>query len=89
MLGSAPDLFAYPYGCWNERVAATVRSAGYRAARALGDGIANGGADVYALHSVLATDDMAAFERDVRGPGIAARLPSGGRPHGLILSAAR
>jgi len=73
MLGTAPDLIAYPYGAWSKRVAAAVQGAGYRAARALGGGIANTGADRYALHSVLATDDMAAFERDLRGSLIGAR----------------
>jgi peptidoglycan/xylan/chitin deacetylase (PgdA/CDA1 family) len=89
LLGVTTDLFAYPYGCWNKRVAAVVQGAGYRAARALGDGIANTGADRYALHSVLATDDMAAFERGLHGSLVAARIPSGGRPHGLLLSATR
>lgn len=73
MLGVNADLFAYPYGAWNKRVAAVVQGAGYRAARALGGGISNGSADEYALHSVLATNDMAAFERDLRGAVIAER----------------
>jgi hypothetical protein len=73
MLGATPDLIAYPYGSWSKRVTAVVQGAGYRAARALGGGIANTGADRYALHSVLATDDMAAFERNLRGSLIGAR----------------
>jgi len=94
MFGVTTDLFAYPYGAWNSRVAAEVQGAGYRAARALGGGIANGSADEYALHSVLATDDMAAFQRELHGQTIAARgapsrVPSGGWAHGLILSASR
>ena len=94
MFGVTTDLFAYPYGSWNSHVAAVVQGAGYRAARALGGGISNGGADEYALHSVLATDDMAAFQRELHGQVIAARstpyrVPPGGRAQGLILSAAR
>lgn len=30
--GQSVDIFAYPYGAWNSRVAATVEAAGYRAA---------------------------------------------------------
>jgi peptidoglycan/xylan/chitin deacetylase (PgdA/CDA1 family) len=94
ILGAAPDLIAYPYGAWSKRVAAVVQGAGYRAARALGGGIANTAADRYALHSVLAMDDMPAFTRELRGSVVAARngatgTPSGSRAHGLILSAAR
>ncbi|HEX7978756.1 MAG TPA: polysaccharide deacetylase family protein [Gemmatimonadaceae bacterium] len=73
MLGVSTDLIAYPYGCWNNRVAAVVKSAGYRAARALGGGISNSSANEYALHSVLATDDMAAFVRELHGSLIGAR----------------
>ncbi len=73
MLGVTTDLFAYPYGAWDQRVVDVVQGAGYRAARALGGGIANNSVDEYALHSVLATDDMAAFERELRGAVIATR----------------
>jgi peptidoglycan/xylan/chitin deacetylase (PgdA/CDA1 family) len=73
MLGVDTDLFAYPYGAWDRRVAAAVQGAGYRAARALGGGITNAGADEYGLHSVLATDDMAAFVRELHGSLIGAR----------------
>jgi peptidoglycan/xylan/chitin deacetylase (PgdA/CDA1 family) len=74
MLGGTADLFAYPYGSWNERVAAAVGAAGYRAARAYPGGPWNDATDRYALHSVLATGDMDAFERELGLPGIAARL---------------
>jgi len=73
MLGVNTDLIAYPYGCWSNRVAAAVKAAGYRAARALGGGISNTSATEYSLHSVLATDDMAAFVRDLHGSLIGAR----------------
>jgi peptidoglycan/xylan/chitin deacetylase (PgdA/CDA1 family) len=65
-LGTTPDVFAYPYGEWDARTAAAVKGAGFRAARAL-SGITNTSSDLYALHSVLATDDMAAFERALEG----------------------
>jgi len=73
MLGVNTDLIAYPYGCWSNRVAVVVKAAGYRAARALGGGISNTSATEYSLHSVLATDDMAAFVRDLHGSLIGAR----------------
>jgi peptidoglycan/xylan/chitin deacetylase (PgdA/CDA1 family) len=63
-LGSAPNLFAYPYGEWDTRVADVVRGAGFRAARAFG-GVSNTTADLFALKAVMITDDMAAFERTV------------------------
>jgi peptidoglycan/xylan/chitin deacetylase (PgdA/CDA1 family) len=62
-LGTTPELFAYPYGDWDDRVAAAVRAAGFRAARGMGDGPLNTHATLYALKSVLTTDDMPAFER--------------------------
>jgi peptidoglycan/xylan/chitin deacetylase (PgdA/CDA1 family) len=67
-LGSAPDLFAYPYGAWDARVAAAVRAAGYRAARAFPGGAWNTAADLYALRAVQVTDDMEAFAREVGTP---------------------
>jgi peptidoglycan/xylan/chitin deacetylase (PgdA/CDA1 family) len=73
MLGITTDLIAYPYGCWNNGVAAVVKSAGYRAARALGGGISNGSGDQFALHSVLAPDDMTAFQQALHGSLIAER----------------
>jgi hypothetical protein len=39
----------------------------------LGGGVATAGADEYALHSVLATDDMAAFVHELHGSRIGAR----------------
>lgn len=62
-LGTTPDLFAYPYGDWDDRVAAAVRAAGFRAARGMGDGPLNTHATLFALKCVLTTDDMQAFER--------------------------
>ena len=62
-LGAPPDLFAYPYGSWDDRAAAAVRAAGFKGARALAGGEWNAAQNLYALHSVLATDNMEAFER--------------------------
>ena len=69
-LGVRPDLFAYPYGAWDAHVADAVRAAGFRGARALGDAPVATDSTVFEIRSVLATDDMQAFERavDRRGP---------------------
>lgn len=67
-MGAASDLFAYPYGEWNEQVLAAVRAAGFRAARALSGGEWNGPSTLFALHAALATDDMTLFERAVGKP---------------------
>lgn len=66
-LGVAPDLFAYPFGAWDMRVADAVRAAGFRAARAYPGGFWNRPADLYALRSTLATEDMQTFLRAI-GP---------------------
>lgn len=67
-LGAAPDLFAYPYGAWNAEAAAAVQTAGYRAARAYPFGPWNTPANLFALRSILVTDDMRAFERALGDP---------------------
>ena len=61
--GVTPDLFAYPYGSWNTHVAAAVRAAGFTAARGMADGRVRPHADLMALPAVLATDDIAAYEK--------------------------
>ena len=66
--GVAPDLFAYPYGSWNKRVAAAVGAAGFNAARGMADGRVRPHSDLMALPAVLATDDIAAFEKALDCP---------------------
>ena len=66
-LGSPPEFFAYPYGVTDARVMAAVEAAGYRAARAYPGGPWNSTANLFALHSMLVTDDMVAFQREL-GP---------------------
>ncbi len=70
-LGTAPDFFAYPYGDVDRHVADVVRTAGYLGARGMGDGPANGPSDRYAVKSILATEDMTAFARDIGDAGAA------------------
>jgi peptidoglycan/xylan/chitin deacetylase (PgdA/CDA1 family) len=66
-LGTTPDFFAYPYGAWDARAVAAVRAAGYAAARAFPRGPWNTPSDLFALRSVMVTDDMGAFVRAVTG----------------------
>ena len=73
MLGVTTELFAYPYGSWDKRIAAAAEYAGYRAARAYPGGSWNDDSKRFKLRSVLATDDMVAFERELRTPVVAAR----------------
>lgn len=66
-LGVSPQLFAYPYGDWNQRVVASVRAAGFSGARGMGDGPTNTPSTIFTLRSILATDDMPAFKRVLVG----------------------
>lgn len=67
-LGTEPEFFAYPYGDWNRHIADVVQTAGYIGARGMGDGPVNKSSDRFAIKSILATEDMQAFARDVGGP---------------------
>jgi len=62
--GAAPQFFAYPYGCWDSRVRAMVKSAGYRAALTLEAGRNPAFADQWALRrlNIPAGISGAAFE---------------------------
>ena len=62
--GIVPECFAYPYGLWDSRVRALVRSAGYRAGLTLDSGLNSAFADPWALRriNVPARISDAAFE---------------------------
>ena len=62
--GIWPEVFAYPYGHWDARVRALVRSAGYRAGLTLDYGLNGAFADPWALRrvNVPALISDAAFE---------------------------
>jgi len=81
-LGTAPSLFAYPYGDWDDRVVSAVRAAGYVAARGMGEGPMNTKANLFALKSIQPTDDMQAFERALGDPP-AAVDPSASSPRSV------
>jgi peptidoglycan/xylan/chitin deacetylase (PgdA/CDA1 family) len=61
--------FAYPYGFFNAKTAATVKQAGYRAGRGCCSGIAHTSSDVFALKAVMVPNDMEEFKRYISPPG--------------------
>jgi peptidoglycan/xylan/chitin deacetylase (PgdA/CDA1 family) len=70
--------FAYPFGRSTPDAEAAVRAAGYSAARAFPGGAWNSRDDLWHLRSVMATDNLAQFRRDVEPPpagSIRARTP--------------
>jgi peptidoglycan/xylan/chitin deacetylase (PgdA/CDA1 family) len=50
--GLCPEFFSYPYGQWDPRVRAVVRSSGYRAAVTLDGGLNSSFADPWALRRI-------------------------------------
>ncbi|HEY5816253.1 MAG TPA: polysaccharide deacetylase family protein, partial [Solirubrobacterales bacterium] len=68
-----PRAFSYPYGHWNARVAAAVAEAGYEVAFTVDRGVAQNGADLYALpRMAVHVDDTG---RKLHMKLSAARLP--------------
>lgn len=64
-LGTAADLFSYPFGALSADGEAAVRAAGYRAARAYIGGPWNSVRDIMHLRALPVTPDMARFRRIV------------------------
>jgi peptidoglycan/xylan/chitin deacetylase (PgdA/CDA1 family) len=50
--GTFPEFFAYPYGRWDSRVRARIRTAGYRGAVTLDTGLNRAFADPWSLRRV-------------------------------------
>ena len=69
--GIWPELFAYPYGLWDQRVREHVRAAGYRAALTLDAGLNRTRSDPWSLRrvNVPARISDAAFEAWTAGLG--------------------
>jgi peptidoglycan/xylan/chitin deacetylase (PgdA/CDA1 family) len=65
-LGTAPEFFAYPFGEKGARLTTAVRDAGYLGARGFGGGAWNSRDDLWNLHSIPVTADLAAFTRLLR-----------------------
>ncbi|HXX21111.1 MAG TPA: polysaccharide deacetylase family protein [Candidatus Acidoferrum sp.] len=73
-LGREPDIFAYPFGSYNELEIAMLKAAGYRAARAdpgstlpAGAGFAATATDeLYKLPGLQVTEDFARFVSDLK-----------------------
>jgi peptidoglycan/xylan/chitin deacetylase (PgdA/CDA1 family) len=71
--GVWPEVFAYPYGLWDQRVRERVRAAGYRAALTLDGGLNRTGSDPWSLRrvNIPARISDAAFEAWTAGLGAA------------------
>jgi peptidoglycan/xylan/chitin deacetylase (PgdA/CDA1 family) len=63
-LAAPVNEFAYPYGAYNSTTEATVKSAGYKTARACCVGGVQ--SDAYSLKAVMAPNDLAKFEKYLR-----------------------
>jgi peptidoglycan/xylan/chitin deacetylase (PgdA/CDA1 family) len=79
--GTAPSVFAYPYGLWDPRVRSRVERAGYRAALTLDYGLVAARSDVWALPRVNVPSGMSepAFQAWAAGLNLR-HAPRGRRP---------
>jgi peptidoglycan/xylan/chitin deacetylase (PgdA/CDA1 family) len=71
--GRKAEVFAYPYGSYDDRTIAAVERAGYVAARADRPGSVQMRSDLFALGAVNAPNDLADFEKVLSAPGICAK----------------
>jgi peptidoglycan/xylan/chitin deacetylase (PgdA/CDA1 family) len=63
-LGIIVDVFAYPFGQYNDEIVSLVKDAGYKAARGAARGIYHKREDLYKLRTIISSDD---FNDLVRG----------------------
>lgn len=66
-IGHSIDLFAYPYGHYNDQIIQIVKEAGYKTARSTYKGIYHTAQDLYTLKGIEVTDDFAQFVKDLNG----------------------
>lgn len=59
------QIFAYPFGHYNDQIISVVKKAGYVAARSAYGGVYNSREDIYKLKGVEATDDFTQFVKDL------------------------
>jgi len=64
-IGHSIDLFAYPYGHYNDQLIGIVKEAGFKAARSTYKGIYHTASDLYTLKGIEATDDFDQFVKDL------------------------
>lgn len=64
-LGHKVNLFAYPFGQYNDKIIKIVEEAGYIAARSTYRGTKNSIDDIYKLRGVEATDDFSQFRNNL------------------------
>lgn len=66
-IGRPIDLFAYPYGHYDDQIIEIVKEAGYKTARSAYYGIHNAPEEIYKLKGIEATDDFDKFVKDLNG----------------------
>jgi len=64
-IGKKVNLFAYPYGHYNDQIISIVKEAGYKLARSTYKGIYNSKNDLYTLKGIEVTDDLTKFVSDI------------------------
>lgn len=64
-LGHPIQIFAYPFGNYNDQIITVVKKAGYVAARSAYKGIYNSRKDLYKLKGVEITDNFTRFVKDL------------------------
>ena len=80
-LEASIEEFAYPYGSYNAKAAATVKQAGYRVGRGCCSGIAHTSSDVFTLKAVMVPNDMEKFVEYIGAGGVrTARTERGAVP---------
>jgi len=65
-IGHTIDVFAYPFGHYNDNIISVVKKAGFIAARSTYRGVYNSADELYKLKAVEVTDDFDKFTEDVK-----------------------
>jgi peptidoglycan/xylan/chitin deacetylase (PgdA/CDA1 family) len=64
-IGTKINLFAYPFGHYNDQIISIVKEAGYKLARSTYKGVYNSKSDLYTLKGIEVTDDFNKFVSDI------------------------
>lgn len=64
-IGHPINLFAYPYGQYNDQIIEIVKEAGYESARSAYKGVYHAPGDIYKLKAIEVSDDFAQFVKDL------------------------
>lgn len=64
-LGHKIDIFAYPFGWYNDQIIKVLKEAGFKAARSTYSGIYQTSQDIFKLKGIEVTDDFDKFTKDL------------------------